>query len=424
MKKALFILLILAGALLASCGGSPGTKVTVSIKNEAGQDTLPLSVAYQVGDGDWAWLRPGEDAGYGFSVPAGSKRYGVAVKCPGLGAAAMGGGRAVIYLLDVDETTNPVFTCQDNHAGVHIDVNFDASAVTGANSIKYFYQRRSRWRSHATSSHPEGAYLDPQDDADLLFAAYSTSSGSPKPNDMLAARLLRGVDFEEGLELDLTLSNTDAVSPANVQPLPLPSGWQGGYSVGLISKGGVIARGALGAGDETGGIYNRVGNVSAGDLYAFKSRGSYTLANHKRLLLQEVRFFNAVGAGDLEARFPEAFPEDYQPTDDAGFWRFALDYQGEAAGYIFGVLRGCDSQQKVWASAAWLEGSSGYTMPDLSDVIGFDGFDSSNDWSVCAIVSDVPLAELLTTPKGTQEQVPSLLQRPLEIGFSCLDYFN
>ena len=424
-----FILAVLALLFITACGGNSsttGTKVTVRVETIAGQPTLPLSVAYQIEDGDWAWLRPGEDASYSFYLPAGSKRYGVTVRCPRL-HYEMGPrtSATALYQLTITDTTEPHFVCPAEDEEVASGtLSFNASSVTGAKSTMYFYQQSARWLRKVATRYPQRFYFYPQERGDFLIAAYSSERVYPKPNTLLAARLLRDVDFEDGLSLNITLSDADGVTWANVQPLTQSQFWTGRYTVGISSAGGIVSENNLGQGDKRGGTYARIANADAGDFYIFSARTQHDLDHDKYFILYYHRFIEAVAAGDLAANFPVTFPEDYEPTESNGRLNFNLSYPESVAGYFFTfrLSRG-SARLHVWASSAWLDGQNSYTCPDLSAVNGFASFDPNrvSKWLVCTISDDIGYGEMLSQPLSAERIVPVAgFGRALEIGISCV----
>ncbi len=422
MRRLFFLgVSVLLMLLVAACGGSPGTKVTVRVETAMGQPSLPLSVAYQVEDGDWEWLQPDKDASYGFYVPSGSERYGVAVRCGGLkGSMAPSYAKAALYQLTTGDTTEPVFVCPADEQEADASLSYDASGVTGAQSVMTFQQSHAWWMLGTSSSRDFS--LPPQSSADLLFTAYSTN-GYPRHSDLLAARLLRNIDVVEGATITLSLDDGGLVSWANVRPFSLPSAsWSGSYKVGVISAGGVVAWAALGSGDEAGGTYARIANAAASDSYVLHAKANDNVTPSKELHLEYINFLSATSAGDLAVHFPDPLPESYEADGSSGHWRFSLDYPEDAIGLRVTVARFGEAKLDVWASTAWLQGLSSYTPPDLSPITGFGAFDSpaEGQWELCSIEGGTTFGELLSLPRQEYDPVPPGISKPLEMSFSCV----
>jgi len=409
--------------VLSACGGGPGTKVTVSIESLDHAPTLPLSVAYQVGDGEWSWLRPGEDASYGFAVPPGETRYGVAVRCPGMGAGLGQAGPGVkidIYQLTLDDTAHPVFYCGwYKKPRIGLPTHVEVRGVTGARSYRLLYEAANRHRDETTDD--TNIWVHPGTGRDVLLMAYSSGSWDPEPADLLAGRLFRNLDFQEGASLDLALSNADALGVRNVRLTNLPGGWNASYAVGLITRGGVARfHATLGEGAGSG-TYRTLANPGEGDFYTLDASASNIPMGGPLLSIGALRAVPAATAGDLEAGLPEPYPEDYAPDTAGNAVAFDLPQAAGAAGYTLRLERH-GSGPVVWVSAAWLNGRSRYTMPDLSELPGFEPVDPSpdppKDWGICTLVSELNLAEIAGDPGG-EALLPYELGKPFEIDSAC-----
>ena len=407
--------------LLAACGGSPGTKVTVRVSSENGQKSLPLSVAYQIEDGDWEWLQPDEAAGYSFYVPAGKERYGVAVRCGGLKTRmAPSYARATVYQLSTSDTTEPVFTCPADEKTIIAEVNYDASSVTGAKGVMIFTEEGVGHYSNTSSTSPRIIGFSRSGKHDLLFAAYSTAS-YPDPNDLLAARLVRNVEVAEGTTIDLSLSNGDLVRRANVGPFSLPSHWHGSYIVGVITSNDTAFWYSTGLGGDGGGTYARIPNASSDDYYVLHAKASNQVSIHKELTLDSFDFVSAATAGDLQVNLPDPLPESYEADGSSGRWHFALERPDGFTGVHMSSSIFGETKLDVWASPAWLQGLDGYTIPDLSAIPGFAAFDNRADghWEYCVLGGDTALAEILSLPWRKYEPLPAGLAKPTRVTISC-----
>jgi len=414
MKNFLYLLPFVIFFILTSCGKDPGTKVTVKVEDVLGQQNLPLAVAYQIEDGEWAWLQPDENAGYSFYVPPGKERYGVAVRCGGFSSSITYVKRATIYQLATSDTTEPVFICpQDRKQYVYMNVTHDVSAIAGANGAAV-YHRRSYSLLRGTSFTTNRPFFHTLQ-ADVMFTAYSSS-----PANILAARLVKGVDLEDGASLNFTLDNNDLVVSANVAPFSLPAGWSGEYSVGIATKGELINWEALGRGNESGGSYSRIKGVDGNDYYLFSAWASRSISSNRALSIRYARSLAASTAGDLEAHFPDPFPDTFAPGETGGRWAFGLDYPEETSG-IYLTYSFNDTRAYVWASATWLQGKSSYSLPDISAATGFATFDlpATGRWGFCALSGSAAFGELLELSRLDNRPMPARMSTPVEIGYSC-----
>jgi len=407
--------------LLAACNG-PGTKVTIRVESKYGHTSLPLSVAYQIEDGDWAWLQPNEDAGYSFYVPSGKERYGVAVRCGGLKThIAPSYARATLYQLTISDTTEPVFTCPTDEKTIIAEVNYDASSITGAKGVMIFTKKQKKHYSDTTSTSPKILVFTPNGKHDLLFAAYSTAS-YPDPGDLLAARLVRNIEIAEGTTIDLNLSNDDLVRWANVGPFSLSSNWQGSYTVGLITSNDTAFWYSVGSGYDSGGTYARIANASSDDYYVLHATTSKQLSAHKELVLKSFDFVSAATAGDLQVNLPDPLPESYVADGSSNHWRFELERPDGFTGvHIHSSYSG--AKVDIWASPAWLQGLDSYTIPDLSAVLGFAAFynGANGRWKYCVLGGDTTLAEILSLPWDRYEPLPAGLAKPTRVTISCVN---
>jgi len=414
MKSFLYLLPFVIFFALTSCGGDPGTKVTVKVEDIYGQQNLPLAVAYQIEDGDWEWLQPDKDAGYSFYVPSGKERYGVAVRCGGLSSSITYVKKATIYQLATGDTTEPIFICpQDRKQYIYMDITHDVSAIAGASGAAV-YHRRGYSLLRGTSSTTNRPFLHTLQ-ASVMYTAFSSS-----PTNILAARLVKGVDLEDGASLIFTLDDDDLVVSANVAPFSLPAGWSGKYSVGIATEGELISWGALGRGNESGGGYYRIKGVSDNDYYLFSAWASRNISSSRALSIRYARSLTAPAAGDLEAHFPDPLPDTFVPSETGGRWVFGLDYPEETSG-IYLTYSFNDTRAYVWASATWLKGKSSYSLPDISAATGFATFDlpAIGRWGFCALSGSAAFGELLELPRLEDKLMPARMSTPVEIGYSC-----
>ncbi len=410
MRKRLGLLtIVLLTAWLAGCGGGPGSKVTVHVQNDRGAQAFPLAVAYRVADGEWAWLSPDKKASYSFYVPTGKKRYGVAVRCAILGMVSSP-APVRVYELTTDDTSDPVVVCKTGAPRpprVGATVHGDVSAVTGAQTFSAVSEID---RDHSSSNQEDvEPVMIKEPSRDLLLLAYSTNAFPYGPADLLAARVFRGIEPEEGLELSLALTDADAAGTAQVEPVTLPAGWPAGeYLVTLQTQGGWFRSffEVLGEGTTSGGTYRTIPGLTADDFYVL---GAYAHVSDPGGTLRGLAYSHwvpAAGAGDLEADLPAAFAESYAPDLGGERARFGLSYPeaGSVVAFSFSVTSNDHVTTKAWVSPAWLAGATSYTMPDLTGVPGFSTAVTRSSevagWNACAIQSSSQLGELLARPHG------------------------
>ncbi len=408
MRNRLGLLAVmLLTAWLAGCGGGPGTKVTVHVQTGRGAQAFPLAVAYRIADGEWEWLPPDKKASYGFYVPTGQKRYGVAVRCAIMGMMSLP-TPVRVYELTTDDATDPVVLCPNGAPRpprVGVAVHGDVSAVTGAQTFSAVSEID---RDHSSSNQEDvEPVMIKEPSRDLLLLAYSTNAFPYGPADLLAARVFRGIEPEEGLELSLSLTDADAVGAAQVEPVTLPAGWPAGdYQVALQTQGGRFDNyyELLGRGTTGGGTYRTVSGLTADDFYVFHADAQVSDPGGTRRSLAYSHWVPAAGAGDLEAGLPAAFAESYAPDLGGERASFGLSYPeaGSAVAFSFSVTSNDHVTTKAWVSPAWLAGAASYTMPDLTGVPGFSNAVTRSSevalWKACAIQSSSQLGDLLARP--------------------------
>ncbi|XOB98418.1 hypothetical protein ACMC9I_11055 [Deinococcota bacterium DY0809b] len=380
-------------ALLAACGGNPGTKVTVHPLNYAGDPQEPLAVAYQVAGGAWQRLLPGEDGAYSFYVPSGEKRYGVAVNCGGFfGLGNFGTG--VVLQLTTDESTEPAAACMSMGPFVKVKGQYDASAVTGASWVDVL----GDYDSYEDSS-TSGTYeimLSYGSARDLLVLATDASWHA------LAGKVYRNLDATQPFTQDVALTNADAPTGTHdVASFDVPSGWSGVYSVDLLTAGGAFTdEGELGTGSQAGGSYEVLPGLTADDLYLV-SVGADDGGGDRQVM--QLHLLSGGAPADVSPSLMDPWPGGYSVTASA-LPTFALDHPDAGVQFyqVYTIM-----PVQIWnhtVSKGWLAGADRYTFPDLTAVRGFEGSKGLSgegmEWQVLAVKSSLDPADYLGPPQG------------------------
>jgi hypothetical protein len=236
----------------------------------------------------------------------------------------------------------------------------------------------------------------------------------------LAGRLFRGIDPDENTSLQLQLSDADALGVGQVTPYDVPAGWTDeGFEVGLITHGGVVARGLLGEGDASGGSYRTLLGLGAGDFYTIVAAARVWSPGGVDRYVYAYRAVPAEAAGALSVRLPDPVPEGYAPDLSGEAVVFGLEEMEGADAYRLSI--GGSEGPAAWLSSAWRAGRSSYTWPDLAGLPGFGAYavdpDQVRAWGACALNASVPLADLLAD--GWGPDAPAEQGTAVELGLAC-----
>ncbi|WP_457637478.1 hypothetical protein [Oceanithermus sp.] len=365
MKKILAgALPLLLLALFTACGGSTGTEITVTVENYYGQQTLPRALAVQSGDGEWAYLPPDDQGNYSFFLPAGEKRYGVAVVC-GSAMALSNDAFSVVLQLTSDDSTNPRVFCPGRGEFVYAKGAVDASAVT-ANDWKVYGPFDSATDgSPGSTGNYDNLEVPRLPNQDLVAVAKDLSG------EAIAVKVARGVNVDAPFTWDATITATDAVGSGTVAAFTPPGGYSGFYSVQYCTSGGTcIGEDLIGNGDSSGGGFKIVPGSAEGDLYLFETVASAGDAGVSRLEL-----IPAETIGNLSPGLEMApFAAGYSPAASKRPV-FPLNHPYPEITYYYGFYGSGYNFHTFMVSSGWLADNDNYTVPDLSALPGFSGLD-------------------------------------------------
>ena len=378
-------------ALLAACGGKPGTKVTVHPQNYAGDPQEPVAVAYQVADGDWQWLQPDKDGTYSFYVPSGKKRYGVAVNCGGyFGLANIGSG--VVLQLTTEESTEPAAACLTFGPFVEVEGQYDVSGVTGASGTVVRGDLGGDDASNTTGNYD--LILAYGSGRDLLLLATDVGGHA------LAGKVYRSLDATQPFTQDVSLTNADApTGTRSVSAFSVPGGWSGGFGVNLLSAGGAMTTGdELGEGSPAGGSYAVLQGLTADDLYLVSAD-----ANSGDRRVMQLHLLSGSALADVGPSLMDPWPGGYSVTA-SDLPTFALDHPDAGVQlYLIATV----TPMQIWSrtvSKGWLAGAARYTLPDLTGVRGFEGSTGLSgedmEWYVLAIKSNLGVGDYVGAPQA------------------------
>jgi len=417
---------LLALFWLVACGpkGPPGTEVTVHLVAPFG-GTGTGRVVYQVGDGNWqAALQKGVGT-FVFTVPAGEKRYGVAVNClpTGMGFATF--GFAQVYQLTTAEATEPHVGCMgisDYAQYAFTPAQVQATAASGETGYNRVWLRSAWSDEKAALGSAKTLYFLAEEDRDLLIVAYSDATTKYAPEFIRRIRFVRNFDASSppvcATPCNCELTLADAPASALVDPFDLPdwakqNPW---FGVGFASKKGLLVshgsndpddNPALGTGDDAGGRYHLVPGTGPGDVYyaeasAQDASKTYRAGNVKVLSHEGER---------LQFTLPT---EQFDPSvSEKPLPSFSWSgYTGTGLiGYAF-VAEFPEFNEFALVSTGWLEGRTEYQVPDLSGAPGFHGArpfkGETVGWEGTAIMANKELCEILA---GDPLPLPNPLPR-------------
>ncbi len=397
---------------LAACGsqGPAGTEVKVHLVAPFG-GTGTGRVIYQVADGSWQAALEQAPGVYALTLPAGEKRYGVAVNCLPTGWELATFGYARVFQLTVDDTTDLRVGCTSLSDIAQYSLTEAPIEVESSESGYNRVWLRSAWSAKKVGlGTPKPLTFLTRPRRDLLIVAYDSGSSKYAPRFIKRIKLVRDLDASTppvcATPCSYALTSADTPAIASVENFSLPA-WADQdpwFGVGFVSKKGlVVPHGsddpdndpALGTGDHSGGDYYLIPDTEAGDVYwaeasAKDAAGTYRASNVKVL---------DHDGGDIAFALPTA---KFDPSvSDHGLPRFGFSSYGTSGlvGYAF-VAEFGDFTEFAVVSPGWLGGRTTYQVPDLSGAPGFAGArplpGEKVHWQGIAIVANRPLGEILS----------------------------
>jgi len=373
-----------------------GTTVKVHISDDWGQP-LVATVVYQAGDGEWQ-LAELEDFGeYSFTLPSGEKRYGVAVNCIPTVHGLQAIGFYTIYQLTTDDATEVSFSCFDFVSApgtTTAQVTWDATAVAGD-----YFKAFTPIGEYAGSANPLEVTTTVGDDTPFLFLAYDGSDDFANLKGVLYEKL----DVTPAAELTVSMILGDSAEFGTISGPATPAGFDDCFLQGTLYDGGGLYATELAeaGGDPCQGKFLRIPGLDAAADYVFIS--TYRDTGTDRALA-ELAVLPAAGLGQyqMSADLPDPWPATYSVTP-AALPTFELDYPGDpVSGYMISYYgQNGGPWWMVYLSPDWLDGSSSYTLPDLTLLPGFGGAKplrgETVGWEVFALFSNTPLGEVLNS---------------------------
>ena len=379
-----------------------GTKVILHFDNLTKQNALPLSVAVSIGNEQWKRILPEEDGTYSFYVPEGEKRYAVAVRCGEefpMSAFASGGA----YYLTTDLTTEPYLGCSTLGAVGGLSGTADVSALTGAQSLRVYSFLHTDEADNATTSNY--SVMAPQkSDADIVLLAYSSTS-SLSPTNLLGGRVFHDINVSGQTQQDLTLDASDVITAHNIDSFEVPQGWGGSYKANFFGSGGsAVTQGNLGIGNQAGGRYYTFGGTNGDDLFVVQLDAN----DGASLSLGKTYVMKPDTVGDLSPSFAmQPFPNGYSVAA-ATFPTFTLNHPDHPEGYFILTSWPFTTWYHL-VTSAWLNGSTSFTVPDLTNIWGFADIAPAKgeevSWFIVAFQPSISMGTFASTDHYFQDLV-------------------
>lgn len=366
MRKAVGILVLGLGFLLAACGTSGSSSgsndVTVTITA-----TGASFAAYRAGSG--SWQAPADPTSFSFTVTGGGA-YDVAVRC---------GDNVKVFSFTTDDLTSFDASCGATPTIISFDVSYDASSVTGAASVELYYKGSLMpliGNVTDTISVTGEAGLQ-----DLVLVVYDVNLNP------LAARIFT-VTAAGGDAFNFTVSDADAAAIATGTfpdfSAEVPAGYTPGWDVTAVTPNGTLVFAGFGSAAGGGPFLD----FSFADRNVFAAGGEnppYTVGGF---------FVRASGTPTI------ALPNAIDPSASGSPVSVTnLTVSANLLVYSINVSWGTSPVEvNVTISKAYLGSGTGYTLPDLTALSGFgDTLPASGDTvyvSVTAVESNRTLAEV------------------------------
>ncbi len=339
--------------LIAGCGTSGGG-------GGGGGHAIHVSAAgatkagYRVGT-NGAWQQPSDPENFSFNA---SGAYEVALYCPGSNAY-------LVYALTANEAQD-LYTPCDDPTTVSFDVIYDVSAVSGAANAAVVHKASAGpVFGYGTSGtiNLSGALPGTQD---LVVVALDNSG------QILAAKMLAGVDVQNGQTFNVALGPSDTVSQSGSFPdfsSQVPSGWSGFWAAFAITP----AKTRLLAGASSMGGWNYYE-------FPFATRYTFMAGIYKTSPLQSRVYYTNRAASDgapgiTAGDFPDAVTYSFDKS--SGEFSGLVNPAGLTA-YSFS-LNWSGVTRSDFVSAGYLGSDAAYTLPTLpADMSAGDGYASAS----------------------------------------------
>lgn len=382
-NSSLISLLLSALIFLSACGGgsSPSsggggngggggssnpTQVTATFSGPA-----PLVVADQIGTGSWTAATL-QSSTLSLTIPAGTTTYGIAYLCPTFTSpvSVSFDNENIVYLSTSDPTSIPLYCNQTPTLGT-ISGNVDALAIP--NARKVIVSAAQSLYQYLSSAYGPFSFSAQTGSNDIAAAALDRSSN------VLAMKFARGQTVPGVMSSPITLTSADQTTPQTITMTDIPAGFNSQPSISAFyftTRGtNIPLSGNIAA---TSGQYAVVSpsDTQMGDYYEF----SVGVGNPSSSAMQAVGNTQTVPAspapGNVSVPLPSPF--NYVAPTPAALPTFTVSYTGFSNGALVSYGGGIQwsagtsyESVTVLATAAYQNGATTLSIPDLSSVSGF-----------------------------------------------------
>lgn len=367
-KLRLSLVTIAIIAAFSGCGGGSsgsggrtptGTPITINFAGGA-----PLAAAAQIGTGAWATAAT-SGGQLTFSIPTGTTTYAVAYVCPTWQGMSPVNQEFVIEATTTDDTTYTV-TCFQNPTTGTATGTASVSAIPGATQIAI------------AGNHGYGTSVN------STFGAFSASMpvglndiavvAEDSSFDALGVKIVRAQTVPGAVNggSSISLLSSDATTPQTFAVTNIPAGFNTTPAVGAqyITAGGTLFS-LMGNTNTTQYAVVPSTEAATGDYYSFSANTADTATSQSLY-----SFATATSAGPVSLAMPTPLP--YSAPTPAALPSFTLNYSG-----FSGASAVSDSVSVQWfvnsvlyettvtATAAFLNGATTLSVPDLTSLTGF-----------------------------------------------------
>jgi len=358
--------------------GPQSTQVQVKLVNTLNGELTSGVVAYRAGEGEWQLARQAATGEYLLDLPAGEKRYQVAVSCqnPFFFGPFSGVGFARVYLLTTDDTDVVSVPCPNPSDTAATKIQVKIESGEDFNGVEVYSDRDTDSTDQTQQDENGTAYF--------VLDNMETSTGTGKELVVLAyngdalvkAAIKRGLTFPTEDPVVVAQTELQAVGAGTITPT-LPSGE--GITVNNVDANVlfVSAAGVTVFLDANNGAFPALPGTGAGDRYLGAAWANLTVAisdsENVDLTSAAIGTFEAGANPNLRLDLPD--PAGFNPkvaADSNGMTVEGLSHPNATAFVVTWVFPEFAHVQ-VLASKNWLDGQETLTLPDLGDAPGFRG---------------------------------------------------
>jgi hypothetical protein len=368
-------LLICALLPLAACGGGSsvakntsqnGTNVAVTFTN----NVFPIAVAEKFGGGAWNAVAVPTTNPLTVAVPAGTTNYGLAYVCPQFTittpiSSTPQNDESVIEA-DISDGSAYTVSCGDSPSTGAVTGTYSASSLAGSSFVEIVGAQDTVIVQPGNSGPVTGTLATSTKDIAVVAIDEKLN---PLAIQILRSQSVPGA-MNGGSTITLTSANATTVQPVAVSGVP--TGFGAPVSAALyITANGTRIPLNVGMNPQYAAVPSSVS--TSGDSYRFVANSGKGVSGS----LQQVSTIqNATSGGPVTLNLPA--PLAVQAPIPAASPSFNLDssgFSGDAVVYdsanLFWQMAGINYVISVYATEAFLSGSTNLAVPDLTSMAGF-----------------------------------------------------